>query len=686
MNYRAIPMATLVAACVATVGCGRASPPSASVQPKAAAALLPVPTADATGYARLERDVFNRLAAERFLPWFWQEDRNKDKTLQPNEWVRLTTVTGTDRNPWLQDGAFTPEFSKIYEELVAIHQHGWNFQGLSGSEQQRRQAVLAELAQGRPTLLLTDLQTISPQEKRFVAHILKAAARIEKLYGRQNAVDAVVTRVVADDWPSMALIARNQGPWCVGPKTEQDKNCNALPNKPAKLSGLYPANLQLKPGFCQELAALPNHDALLDPFTVVWRDAKGDLVALPYREEYGLDMDATAQSLESAAAEVVDPAEAPLHAYVLAAAGAFRTGRWLEADEAWAKMNASNSKWYLRVGADEVYNEPCATKAGFHLVLARIDQGSLKWQNILDPLKKDMEATLAEMSGPPYVARNVSFHLPDFIQIVINAGDSRSPLGATVGQSLPNWGPVANEGRGRTVAMTNVGTDPDSQAALELQADSLFCPQTRRDFTTDPGPIQMSTVLHEAAHNLGPAHEYQVDGKADVAIFGGSLAATLEELKAQTAALYLTDWLQARKTIDEKTARQAHLADIAWNFGHIAAGMHEADGKPKPYSHLAAIQVGALQKSGAIVWHADQKAANGQDLGCFEVVADKTAPAIAQLMREVGGIKARGDKTAALALVQTYTSDTGEFAQLREKIRDRWLRAPKATYVYAVRL
>ena len=37
----------------------------------------------------------------------------------------------------------------------------------------------------------------------------------------------------------------------------------------------------------------------------------------------------------------------------------------------------------------------------------------------------------------------------------LDAGDARAASGATIGQSLPNWGPVANEGRGRTVAMTD---------------------------------------------------------------------------------------------------------------------------------------------------------------------------------------------------------------------------------------
>src|SRR5690606_8286251 len=155
---------------------------------------------------------------------------------------------------------------------------------------------------------------------------------------------------------------------------------------------------------------------------------------------------------------------------------------------------------------------------------------------------------------------DVSFDLPDFIDIIVNAGDSRSPHGATIGQSLPNWGPVANEGRGRTVAMTNLYTDADSQRSLTDQASSLLCSMDR--FVADPAPQVMGTVLHEAAHNLGPAHEYEVAGKKDREAFGGPLATMLEELKSQTAALYFTDWLRDKKLLEPDFADQAHVRDV----------------------------------------------------------------------------------------------------------------------------
>ena len=133
---------------------------------------------------------------------------------------------------------------------------------------------------------------------------------------------------------------------------------------------------------------------------------------------------------------------------------ASQTNDWSPADEAWAKMNVDNSKWYVRVAPDETYWEPCARKAGFHLTFARINQA-------LEGVAGEARAGAAGDGGSrsrgararrTRRARSRSTCRTSSTSS-INAGDDRDPLGATIGQSLPNWGPVANEGRGRTVAM-----------------------------------------------------------------------------------------------------------------------------------------------------------------------------------------------------------------------------------------
>ena len=196
--------------------------------------------------------------------------------------------------------------------------------------------------------------------------------------------------------------------------------------------------------------------------------------------------------------------------------------------------------------------------------------------------------------------------------------------------------------------------------------------------------MTLSTVLHEAAHNLGPAHEYRVDGKTDDQVFGGALASTLEELKAQTAALYYADWLVARGLLSRQDADAAHLRDVLWAFGHIAQGMLDARGKPKAYSQLAAIQMGYLNQRGVLQWKATEKAANGSDTGCFDVDLAKWPAAVDDMSRLAFGIKSRGDRVLAEKTRDEWVTDGTAWAGLRGVIQERWLRAPKASFVYSI--
>jgi len=618
----------------------------------------------AAGDARLR---FNRDAAARFVPAFWRADTNKDGKPQADELAHLWGF------------GLLPAWPTVYDEVNTAATTA------RAAAKGRAALVLQELDQGMPTLIETDLAKDSPAERGFVKEILAAAVIVERLYHRQRGVLALAGKVTADDPASRMLFHRNQGPWCGAPKTEKNPDCSALAERPQRISGLYPAAVQKNPKFCDELTARKDGRALMHQFHAV-RSEGDKLVAVPFSKAWPEDMAAAAAHLDKAAAAMAAvKSEAALVAYLRAAAKAFRDDSWPTADEAWAKMNARNSKWYLRIGPDEVYFEPCNRKAGFHVSFARINTDSLRWQDKLDPLKQDMEKDLAALAGAPYKARKVSFSLPDFIDIVINAGDSRSAHGATIGQSLPNWGPVANEGRGRTVAMTNLYTDADSVATFRKQSESLVCRDMLGLLTFDQEPQVMSTVLHEAAHNLGPAHEYKVGGKKGPEVFGGPLASTMEELKAQTAALWLNGWLLDRKVIDRKMSASAYGRDILWAFGHISRGMWTNSGKPKPYAQLAAIQVGFMLDRKGLTWRKDEVAANGKDKGCMSLDPAAFRKASDELMKIVAGIKSRGDKKAALALRATYTADKGDYTDLRALIRGRWLRAPKASFVYSVK-
>jgi hypothetical protein len=488
-------------------------------------------------------------------------------------------------------------------------------------------------------------------------------------------------KIPADDVASRSLFRRNWGPRCVAPKTEKNPACSAIPGAPKPKVDVYPADLQDDQGaFCQALEKRKNAKELFAPFVVV-RGVGEALAAVPYSEAYKEEMGAIAAKLDEAAALVADPSEAALKTYLYAAAQAFRDNFWEPADEAWAKMSATNSKWYLRIAPDETYWEPCNQKAGFHMTLARINRDSLSWQEKLTPIQQEMEDRLAARVGAPYKARAVTFHLPDFIDIVVNCGDDRDPIGATIGQSLPNWGPVANEGRGRTVAMTNLYTDPDSLETRRTQASSLLAADTMASYTDDDEPGLLNTILHEATHNLGPSHEYAVKGRTDDQIFGGSLATLAEELKAQTGALWYVALLVEKGILTPEQARQVYTDAFFWAFGHISRGMYTDTGQRKPYSQLAAIQVGFLMDKGAVRFDPAAKAANGTDTGAFVLDYEKLPAAIDELMKIVGDIKAKGDKAAAEELAKKYVD--GDVVPMK-LIAERLLRYPKVSFVYAV--
>jgi hypothetical protein len=702
------------------------SPPTPTVTSATASATASASAAGAGAQPsgkldEVPREAFNRIAAELMMPIFWIEDRNANKVLEPEELAFLFGFGDVTMESELRKGAgFSEKFFAMYAQIAQRHKEGPPKVD-DPKEQARRAAVLQELAQGRPTLVASDFSKGTEDDRKLVAHVLRAAEAIERLYAKQMGTFELRTSVPSDDRASRMLFYRNQGPKCQAPKTKDVPECGALPQMPqGKLSGLYSKDILAKDKFCEALTKNKKVKGVMDPFTVV-QGTLEDPKPVPYSEAFKADMDAVSLELKAAADDLTNPAESALKAYLLAASQAFKDNSWVPADEAWAKMSVNNSKWYLRIAPDEVYEEPCSTKALFHVSFGRINTASLKWQSKLDPLKTEMEAEIAQLAGPPYAARKVTFKLPDFVDIVLNAGDSRNPSGATIGQSLPNFGPVANEGRGRTVAMTNFYTDTDSLEAAKQQAESLFCKTTMATYTSDPEPMLMSTVLHEAAHNLGPAHQYKVGGKIDREAFGGPLASTLEELKAQTSAMYFTDWLVGKTIVDKDTARRAHVKDVFWAFGHVSRGMYTGDGHPLSYSQLAAMQIGYFLDKGGMAWKAEETAANGKDTGCFEIDLDKLPGVVKSFEQLVAGIKARGDKAAGDKLVRDYVdvsaprasgagdkrdagapaakpgdaaaaaSDAGaterpRLAKVHEVITERMLRAPKPSFVYSIKL
>jgi hypothetical protein len=612
----------------------------------------------ALGAPALPRSDFNRLAAREGLPLFWKPVAYDTATLRPED---LAGVGDTDAlSRFVSGGKFTAEFDHAYKFLV---------------EERRREAVRRELDQGRPNLILSDFRKAPASERELVSRMVAAGRIIDELYSRQKGGQHWLSALTPGDEASHALYERNHGPWCEAPATERDPFCNAAPSFPARKSDAYPQSLSQDGAMCDELKARPDGKTLLDPFTVV-REKDGKLVAVPLIEAYGPQMKLVAAELRGAAA-AQGPDEAALKAYLLGAAKGFETGDWSEGDEAWSRMGSRNSKWYLRVAPDEVEFDPCQEKAGFHVSFARIDATSLAWQDKLTPLRQEMEDSLAALAPGAYKARPVAFALPDFIEIVINSGDSKPPMGATIGQSLPNWGKVAEENRRRTVVMTNLYEDPDSKKTALQKAGEMFDARVLANYPTDKEAGLIGTILHEATHNLGPHSDSRINGKTSSEVFGGRLEGVLEELKAQTGALWYIELLRRKGLMSERLVSETYTHELVWCFGHISNGMTTDGGSPKPYSQLSAVQIGSFVKAGVLEWKA------GPDgVERFSVDYARLPAAVEALMKEVVRIKASGDVQGAKALVDGFVSGAGAPLVRMDKVQERMRKYPKESYSY----
>lgn len=657
-KYSAIPLIILVA--LVSVGCSSSQTDQGTT-----------PTAS-PGYDALPRLRFNQLALRLNIPLFWENDRNENGTVEPDEVRSLLFYPMSEE--WVADGAFTPAFENAFAQMVAASQ-------APEPADERQQLVRQELDNTAPTLVHNDLTELPENHQAFARHMMRVGALIDQLYARQVGMASLADRVAADDPESQSLFRRNWGAGCLGSATEREEACSAIDGAPGQPVDVYPAGIQSSDDFCDTLESRPDADELLTPFTVV-REGEGELVAVPYTEEYGDMMSAIATELRAAVAAMDDPEEEPLRTYLNAAAQAFEDNNWEPADEAWSVMNARNSRWYVRVAPDEVYWDPCSHHAGFHMTFALINRDSLAWQDRLTPIQDDMEQTIAALVDT-YEPREVSFHLPDFIDIVINTGDDRDAFGATIGQSLPNWGPVADEGRGRTVAMSNLYTDPDSNARARERAASMLTAEAFAMYTDNADAGLLNTILHEATHNLGPSHDYEVDGQTDTQIFGGGMATLLEELKAQTGALFLLDLVREREIITDEQYRETAIDAIVWAFGHISRGMYTASERRKPYSQLAAIQVGFLMDEGVLSYDENAPAANGTDTGAFNINFDAFTEAVERMMTMVMEIKSTGDRERAEELAARYVD--GDVVP-QQMIVERSGRFPRATLVYSVDL
>jgi hypothetical protein len=605
----------------------------------------------------LSRDDFNRLAKEigdDVTPFRWVHDDVNPGIIDTQE---LLFPRQIDKQKYISQTntlEFTEEFKQAYGKLVDL---------------KRREVVRVSLDEAIPVTFQTDLRHLSEPKKAMVRELMVTKQLIETLYRKQNGSYPYVDDIEAlreTDPESYALFMRNEGPWCEAPATAANPFCHALFGFPEQVAGVYPSDIAVTDEFCAGLTAEQN-----DPMTMLSYDQAGELVATPYHENeyFSQDMLAVARSLERAAGHLEDIAEEKAMVdYLLAAANAFRTGDWDNADEKWVAMNRYGGDFTIRVAPDEQYWDSCGRTAGFEFWFAVVDKEA---EAMVDKFKLEerfaaMEEELASLT-PLYEPKQIEFDLPDFSRMILSGAGAHFPRSVMLGQMLPNsmnYGPRMNIFTGHY--LDNYSMELRGQIAQEFIAEENLV-----YFSMDPeqaGKVStLVTMFHELTHSLGPnpyrnsavvneQGETKLDDEGNpIGLFqalGPRNAVALEEIKGQTGSLFWTGWFLEKGLIDETLAKELYTECIRYILKKLGKGIvNPATGRPGFYEQLCAVQLRAFMNVGAVTY----------EDGKYHIHYDKLHAPSSDLLATVLDIAVRGDKEGAEALLKdvTYPDEEG---------------------------
>lgn len=367
-----------------------------------------------------------------------------------------------------------------------------------------------------------------------------------------------------------------------------------------------------------------------------------DLFIVPYSQEYRVFLVKAAELLRLAA-ELSDSSS--LKKLLRTKADAFLSNDYHESDIAWMELD---SKLDVTIGPYETYEDALfGYKATFEAFVGIRDDIATSQVKLFGDHLQDLERNLpldSEYKSHDIVAAPIRV-----IRLIYNAGDVKGPQ--TVAFNLPNDERIVHE-RGTSMVMLKNVSEAKFEHILQPIADVCINEEQREyiDFES----FYTHTICHECCHGIGPHTIVLPSGKqSTVRMELQELHSALEEAKADIVGLWALKFLIKQELLSKSLIKSMYVSFLAGCFRSIRFGLEEAHGKGQ------ALQFNWLYEKGAFVLHSD---------GTFSVDFTKVEGAVESLSREILTIQAKGDKDAAMSLLQSYAKKTQPLNIALEKL------------------
>lgn len=407
--------------------------------------------------------------------------------------------------------------------------------------------------------LTADLRHLDEQQQQMMSLLIDAAEITDEIFWMQVWGDRDTLLSDIEDSKTRRFARYNYGPW---DRLDEDRPFIEQfgPRPPG--ARFYPEDMS-KEEF--EAWDAPGKDGL---YSLVVRDAHGQLTLLPYSKAYAEQIDQLAALLRQAAVLAKDPDFAR---YLDLRAAALLTDDYQASDMAWMDMKKNPIE--LVIGPIETYQDALfgyrAAFETFVLVkdmawsqrLARFAQYMPELQRglpVAAEYKREMPGTDADLNA---------------YDVVYVAGDANSGS-KTIAINLPNDEEVQLSKGTRRLQLKNAMRAKFDQI-LEPIADELIADDQRQHVTFDS--FFGNTMFHEVAHGLGIKNT--LDGAGTVRQALKEHASALEEGKADILGLYMVQNLRKMGEITEGALMDDYVTFMAGIFRSVRFGASSAHGR-----------------------------------------------------------------------------------------------------------
>jgi len=484
--------------------------------------------------------------------------------------------------------------------------------------------------------LKADLSELSVAERAMVPLLIEAAQAIDPVYWRQAYGDPEPLLAGIGDADMRRFAEFNYGPW--------DRLAGDAPFVPGvgpkpPGAGFYPPDVTR-----EELLQAPEEAGLRSLYTLVRRNAAGELEAVPYHRAFAEAHGLAARKLRAAAALAEQPG---LRHYLEARAQALETDAYRESDLAWMAMRDNTLD--VVIGPIETYEDQLlgakAADEAYVLVKDRAWSARLaRYIELLPKLQRGLPVAERYKQETPGTDSDLGAYDVIYVAGQANAGSK------TIAFNLPNDEQVQLEKGTRRVQMKNAMRAKFDTILVPI-AGALIAPEQRSHVTFEA--FFANTMFHEVAHGLGIKNTLDGSGSVRAALLDH--ASALEEGKADILGLYMVTSLASLGELGEVDLMDYNTTFLASIFRSVRFGSSSAHG----VANL--IRFNYFAERGAFSRDAD---------GFYRLVPERMNNAVNALSEAILTLQGDGDYQAVDDFVARYgalgETLNGDLARLSE--------------------